>query len=649
MKFTVRAKLIVSSTFFVTIIMAGVTYFFTIREVNSKRTAVEQQMGRIARNIATIQLVDSQNWSAYQNYISQLMAFNDDIVYIAIYDERNWLRAHTLNLQLLDFDSNQPIAKRKQAEIVRRLDEGRVAEESRDDLSTQQVNILVGDRVLGSVHVGFSLIEINNELRERIIRNVWVGLFYIVIISILTFFLSGRMTKPLEKLSAAMSALSSGKFDQKVEIKNRDEIGQLAQTFNAMVEGLRERDIIEKLGQEMGQTFQIQQLSSLVRNSLKGAIGADSANLYLAKKDENGVFYETVSEDSLSESTHFLSCDAQTQSFLLKQSDGFLLETGPDYVKRAFECIEAGNRQLVVPMVVKNKLFGLLTFAVHSEEESFTGKQRHFAALLAAQAAFALDNAILYDELRDQERIKRELEIAQEVQQKLLPAEMPTVEGFQIDGICIPAQEVGGDYYDFFLLDKGHLGIVIADVSGKGTSASFYMAEMKGMMTSLTAMYTSPKKLLTELNRRLYNSLEKKVFVTMIYGVLNVKRRNFVFARAGHNSLLQLTANGASKFITPAGIGLGLDAGELFEESLVEQTIRLEKSDTILLYTDGITEAMNDKREMFGEERLLGIVSSNGSLTAVELKERIFNEIESFGNGAKQHDDLTLVILRSHT
>ena len=275
MKFTVRTKLIALSVFLVTLVMVNVTYFFTIREVKSKRTAVEGQMERIARNIATVQLVERQNWAAYQDYISRLMAINDDIVYVAVYDERNWLRAHTLNPDLLDLELSQPLSKRKRSEIVQRLAEGLVAEESQGDLSTQKVNILVGDRVLGSVQVGFSLIEINDELRARIIRNIWVGLLFVVIISIISFFLSSRLTRPLEKLSAAMPALASGNFEQRVEIKNKDEIGQLAQSFNAMVEGLRERDIIEKLGQELGKSLQLQQLLillSLIHSNKKQVI-----------------------------------------------------------------------------------------------------------------------------------------------------------------------------------------------------------------------------------------------------------------------------------------------------------------------------------------------------------------------------------------
>ena len=131
-----------------------------------------------------------------------------------------------------------------------------------------------------------------------------------------------------------------------------------------------------------------------------------------------------------------------------------------------------------------------------------------------------------------------------------------------------------------------------------------------------------------------------------IYGVLNIRTCKFTFARAGHNSLLQITANGTSKLITPGGIGLGLDPGAVFGETLIEKTIALKKGDTLLLYTDGITEWMNDQQEIFGEDRLLEIVRLNGSFCAGELREKIFEEVRSFSNGAKHHDDLTMVVMQ---
>lgn len=643
---SLRTKLIVLTTLLVTVIMANVTYFFTIRELNTKRAAVELQMERIARNIATMQLLDRLDWGVYQNYISQLMAFNDDIVYIAIYDDRNWLRAHSLNLALIEIDQTHNLTQRKLANIVRRLDRGSIAEESQEDLRTQTVNIQLGDRILGRVRIGFSLIKINDELRFGIVRNVMMALVFLAIFGALSFLLSLKLSRPLEQLNTAMAAVAKGDLEQQVVVASHDEIGQLAHSFNEMVEGLRERQIIENLGDELGATFQLERLARLVRESLSSAIGATSARLYLRQLEDFGTFYEIIPTGDRVESSVKVHLDEQTQSYILKVIDGFILESAPQHVKRALSDAHVEPQELLIPMLVKGQLLGFLIFSLPGGSSGFNNKQRHFAAILAKQAALALENALLYDELREQERFKRELEIAREVQRRLLPAELPDITGFQFDGVCYPAQEVGGDYYDFFHLDEKHIGVVIADVSGKGISASFYMAELKGMMSSISTRYYSPRELLIELNSRLYNSLERRVFATMIYGVIDVESRQFTFARAGHNSLLYKAVDGRCELITPSGIGLALESGKEFDKSLEEVVLPLNMGDTLVLFTDGITEAMNAQKDLFGEERLLKSVRFNGTGDAVELRNCILKAVEKFVEGAHQQDDLTMIVVK---
>ncbi len=646
MRFKLRTKLILLTTILVTAIMVDVTYFFTIRELREKKEAVESQIERIARNIATMQLVDRLDWSLYQNYISQLMAFNDDIVYIAIYDDRQLLRAHALNLDLIDIDRTRSMSKRAIAGIVRRLDRGNVAEESQEDLRTQTVNIQLGDRVLGSVHVGFSLIEINNELRQDILRIIVTSMVFLLIFGAFSFFISLRLSRPLERLSTAMAGIAAGNLNQQVEVENRDEIGQLAQTFNIMVEGWREREIIENLGRELGATFHLERLAGLVRERLGGAIGAASTRLYLRRRDSEGIFHEIQPAGNVIKNSSTIKLDENTQSYILNMSEGFTLEPAPQHVRQAMSHAHIESNELVIPMLVKGQLFGLLIFTLPGGSKRFKQKQQHLATTLATQVALALDNAMLYDELREQERLKHELKIAREVQLKLLPGETPHIPGFQFDGVCYPAQEVGGDYYDFYHLDNEHIGILIADVSGKGTSASFYMAEIKGMMSSLATRFLSPKELLRELNIYIYRNQDRRVFATMIYGVLDLSSRSFVFARAGHNSLLHIEAGGSCQFITPLGIGLGLEQGNIFEKTLEEMTLGLNPGDKLVFYTDGITEAMNPEKEMFGEERLLEVVRSNGNYDAVKLRKSILKALNKFVNGAHQHDDLTMVVVQ---
>jgi serine phosphatase RsbU (regulator of sigma subunit) len=191
------------------------------------------------------------------------------------------------------------------------------------------------------------------------------------------------------------------------------------------------------------------------------------------------------------------------------------------------------------------------------------------------------------------------------------------------------------------------MGVLVADVSGKGTSAALYMAELKGLVLSLSRIYASPAKLLAEANRILSENMDSRSFVTMTYAVVDTAARSMRYARAGHNPLIQLEAKtGRTRVLTPAGLGLGLDPGERFEQILEEAEVPLVAGDVFLFFTDGLSEAMNVRAELFGERRLRDVLEAGERLSSEELKERILAEIRSFVGEAAQHDDMTMVILK---
>ena len=644
-KFSLRAKFILLSTILVTLIIVTVTYFFTIRELNSKRLSAESQIQRIAENIATMQLLDRQDWAVYQNYIARLIDFNEDIVYIAIFDDRLTLRAHALNSELIDVESVQ-LSRRLEAQIVKRLDQGAIADESRGDLRSQRVNIQIGDRILGSVHVGFSLIQINDELRNAIFLIISLAIFFFLVFTGSSIFISGRLTGPLERLSSAMTAVADGNLNQVIEIETGDEIGQLSKNFNEMVGGLKERKIIENLAGELRATFILNELALSIRERIGAAIGASATRLYIRSNNQSDLYEEITIQEKGRELYPPIPLIPVLKEYVTHNAEGFMIHDCPEAVLKGLQHDLSSANGLVIPMMVKNELLGMLFFALPQHQLYFDTKQQRFAVMLASQATLALENALLYEIQQEQERFKRELEIAREVQQKLLPARMPEVQGFQLEGFCRSAQEVGGDYFDFFQLDEFRLGIVIADVSGKGTSASFYMAEIKGMMLQLASRIRSPGELMSEINQHLYTNVDRQLFVTMIYGILDRSTREFRFARAGHNSLLFICSDQSHQLMTPSGIGLGLDEGELFQRKIVESKIKLSKGDMLVFYTDGITEAMNEKFEEFGEERLVQFFLHHLEKPLSSHKEEILKTLEAYMGNQPQHDDLTMVILR---
>jgi serine phosphatase RsbU (regulator of sigma subunit) len=250
----------------------------------------------------------------------------------------------------------------------------------------------------------------------------------------------------------------------------------------------------------------------------------------------------------------------------------------------------------------------------------------------------------------EKKRLEEELRIAHEIQMSLLPQGPIQMPGLSVSAICVPAREVGGDYYDFLPIDDHRIGVLIADVSGKGTSAALYMAELKGLMLSLSRIYTSPRELLVAANRIIRDHLDPRSFITIAYAVIDWESQTMTYARAGHTPLIHLPANegGSARLLQPEGLVLGLaaDYGALFDHLLQEEQIPLEKGDLYVFFTDGISEAMNASDDWFGEPRLRRVVEIYAHLPPDQLREHVLREIAAFVGDAPQHDDMTMIILR---
>ena len=250
----------------------------------------------------------------------------------------------------------------------------------------------------------------------------------------------------------------------------------------------------------------------------------------------------------------------------------------------------------------------------------------------------------------ERERLHNELEIARDVQFKMLPKENPVIPGYLISSICIPALEVGGDYFDFINLTENKIGIVIADVAGKGLPAAIYMTLTKGAFQSYTGLSDSPKEVLTKLNSLIYDTIERGSFITMFYAVLDYENDKLTFARAGHEPVIYFN-NKKEKLslLKPGGIGLGLEEGKIFSESLEENEINVLDGDSFLFFTDGLTDSKNDKNSDFAMNNLLDVIKEyeNKSLYIQpgKLLDKLTSEIKSFRNNIAQYDDMTAIVI----
>ena len=258
----------------------------------------------------------------------------------------------------------------------------------------------------------------------------------------------------------------------------------------------------------------------------------------------------------------------------------------------------------------------------------------------------------LLQQKAEKERLEQELRIARSIQMSLLPQGSLVFPGVSLCGYCEPAREVGGDYYDFLPLDGTRIGILIADVAGKGTSAALYMAELKGLVLALSQRHASPRDLLIDANRIISKHLDARSFITMTYALVDLTARTMTISRAGHCPLVYVPGPHAesrtARALQPDGMVLGLqfDTGDIFSRTLEELTLPLGAGDLFLLYTDGISEAMNAEGDYFGDARLADLAQLHADLSSDELSARILGEVKAFAGTAAQHDDMTMVLLK---
>jgi len=265
---------------------------------------------------------------------------------------------------------------------------------------------------------------------------------------------------------------------------------------------------------------------------------------------------------------------------------------------------------------------------------------------ITEQSAFALYNAIIYSEANEKKRLDHDLEIARDIQRILLPSQAPAVSGFEISGINVPARQVSGDYFDYIKVDDQRLGVAIADVSGKGVPASLIMAICRSVLRSQSANNPSPADVLRKVNRQLYPDIKEDMFISMAYIILDPANNRVTLARAGHDApLLYKRSTQIVTPIKPRGMALGIDSGSVFDRLTADFDISLETDDCLVLYTDGVTEALDAEGNEFGLERTAQSVRASAMKGASTIVTRVIDDVRNFAGSQPQNDDITLIAI----
>ncbi len=412
---------------------------------------------------------------------------------------------------------------------------------------------------------------------------------------------------------------------------------------------MRQISSLHHLTREISGEFELEKLVVTIVNLAAEVTEADFCWLELA--DQKGKSLSLVSAKNLTKSerlSRLASFDESLSQYMMKQRmpylDNQVTKNGP--AKDLFQWKADLHSLLAVPLLVSEKVIGFL-YAGKKEEFGFEQDDADMLQAFSQQAVIAVENTRLVEESIVKERLEQELKIAHEAQMKLLPKDMPRTSDLELDAVCITANEVGGDYYDFFELAPDKLGIVIGDVSGKGPSAAFYMAEVKGVMEALAKQEHDPQKLLISANSTLYQNLDPGTFVSLVYGIMDTKRQVFTFCRAGHCPLLYCNPTGNQcRSLEPKGMGLGLDGGRAFDQLLEQTSVPVKKGCCLLLYTDGVIESRSRRFEEFGEKRLEKAFADVRHLSAGEIKNKLIYDIFNFIDGANATDDLTFIVIK---
>jgi len=409
-----------------------------------------------------------------------------------------------------------------------------------------------------------------------------------------------------------------------------------------------ERATMHSLAALVGQVFDADRLFATIAASPVEAGSADASWLVMPDPDTGSLRQHIVASHNLDPDRIEQFMDpSELVDALSDDGTGLLIrEAAADHRLNVGSGDRLGSL-FVVPLMARDERIGAL-FAAKGVVNGFERDDIETISIFAAQASVAIDNARLFEQQVEKERLSRELSIAREVQRKLLPQEAPKLRGTSMAASSVPAQEVGGDYYDFVKLGDDRYGIIIADVSGKGTSAAFYMAEMQGIFQSVSRLASSPSDFLHHANLALAQSLDRNVFISAIYGILDLKDETFTIARAGHCPAATVRLDGESRLIRTPGLGLGLDRGDLFQKSLVEEHIQLAPGDVFVLYTDGVVESRNRHNEEYGYDRLLEIVDEHRHEDADGIHAAVLRDMRQFLGAEDYDDDMTLVVLKWH-
>ncbi len=409
-------------------------------------------------------------------------------------------------------------------------------------------------------------------------------------------------------------------------------------------------DITKKISRSLN----LEEVLLQVMNTLGSLLPYDAAGIYVlerARQPQQNSKAEAETNEGVFRAEAVRGYDiGELMELRLKLGEGIIghvAETGealispdvrqdPRYVNARKET----RSEMVAPIISNDEVIGV--FDLESDQvNAYTEDDRQVLMLLASQVAIIIEKAMLHEQLVEKKRLEAQLEVARHVQLSLLPPRDPKLEGFDISAYNFSTEEVSGDYYDFVSIYEDHLGVVIADVSGKGVPAALLMAFLRASLRAAIHIGYAPNISMAKVNYLLWESIENNQFVTAFYGVLDATNKTLAYSNAGHNPPLLIDKDGRGRFIERGGLPLGM-----FKDArYYEYYLPIESGQTLVLYTDGVTEAVSLDGEEYGRERLESIVRKGRGKSARDLIDFIYTDMLEWTGGLGADDDVTCVII----
>ena len=406
--------------------------------------------------------------------------------------------------------------------------------------------------------------------------------------------------------------------------------------------------LLHDITKTISRSLDLDELLNLVMDTLGSLLPYDAAGIYLMETaTDNDSPYIFKSKAIRGYEISFELIEPR-----LKLGEGFLgrvAESGkaiisPDVSKdpRYFAARARTRSEMMAPIISNDKVIGV--FDLESDRlNAYTEDDLSVLQMLTSQVAIIIEKVQLHEQLVEQKRLQAQLEIARQVQLELLPDHDPDLKDFDISAYVFPTEEVSGDYYDWVAMFEDQIGITVADAVGKGIPAALLMAFLRGSIRSGVQTGYASHILLSKINNLLWDSIEDNRFVTAIYGILDTTNRTFVFANAGHNPPLLIKPDGEYRFVEYGDTPLGM----FYDARYHQHFIRFEKDQVLVIYTDGITEAANDKGEEFGQDRFAKSVLAGINLPAKKLIDHIRKDVADFTERKFLDDDGTLFIVKA--